>query len=378
MRKFVFFIVLLILCLKSTCYGESPNNEPKIIDLSLGSVCDSEGFELEGVILLSENGNLYFWEPKTYTPILYDTNVIKIDHNNELTYIKSDNTSYSIASRNNITPRTSKYVCEYYDEFLKQGFYIDKSRTLFLQNKDENKKIIEHVKNIKYHYNYSFVLCEDGTLWKVNEEIKELIMKNVKKFDVIYYNDMLFETYMYIINYSNDLIYKEFERYANNSLTIYLGKNISDVSLGYLNVLIMKKDGSCWEDVDHQHYFLKQVANNVVKIDCGVGTKYLIKNDGTVWYWGEVIGSKYFYGLSGNIEIQKQPQQLYWNDKMNQEVSQKRMKKILTQATPEMRKNLLKIDTELYIENYKECFTEQEIEKYATEYLKEQKHRSEA
>jgi len=70
-RKFVFFIVLLILCLKSTCYGESPNNEPKIIDLSLGSVCDSEGFELEGVILLSENNIAHNGKGCKDFPILF-------------------------------------------------------------------------------------------------------------------------------------------------------------------------------------------------------------------------------------------------------------------------------------------------------------------
>lgn len=388
MKRFIAMFAAMVFVLSITCYAELLPGEPKIVDATMHA---------DGILLLDDAGNLYIWDQSSYTPYLHDTKVTSLDHYFSMAYYKGEP-----ISQNRIKAKAE--ADEHFDvNDPETEHYVSKDKCLMYRGPNGDVEILQNIKTIRikragYYISYDqsyyvLALCDNGNLYKVQKDHAELINTNVKWMESNFPTHLSPKHHIFVL-YNNGVLEHEYEDFPNNlyeKITHEIFENIVEFQfkLGQLYLTDIKHDVKM---ISKDFLVSKPIPDEILtiaeKVEKAIvdarSSEYqrgiLIYPDGSVWYWGQVICSKYITGgMHWNFEFQKDPQRLYWDEQKNIEISDNRIRSLLMNTHDSTKGELLEENAEFYLSKFPECFTKEEIEEYNFKKLREQKkneHRS--
>ena len=162
-----------------------------------------------------------------------------------------------------------------------------------------------------------FVLLSDGTLWYAGDDKAEKVASNVKDFSIY-----LPSSYAILKQDGSVWIY---DKYVDNPFGIKAAKGVLtkfmdgaiDVDIGQVNLYVLKKDGSLWGWGDNMYgqlgkgyasaynepndYTGYRMMDDVVSVEAPSVEVFAIKEDGSLWAWGDGGNGTLGVGLKGSI-----------------------------------------------------------------------------
>ena len=341
----------------------------------------------ETAFAVSEDCVLYYWgaDPRvkngviTREPVKYMDGVSAIQNKQIL---KVDGSVFTLDGKAKLQETINKRAIS---GDLNNGLVIDNG-VLMLVKDAEASLIAEGVVEIRTSSDnvHVAVLKQDSTLWdfELSKKTKStLIADNVKSFDVSFMDKLKSISSYYIVKNNNSLWEIKLDDYSIMYDPYIILDEVQEIFCFDNDFLALKTDGVLLhgnstlreDEINEGEYPYKFIIEKImdrVSTACVLYGRYLaVKTDGTIWYWGKVIG-----GLNPNpqdryvlYENQPTPVQLSFDPKVNSSYVRSRMEALLTE---EDRLVALVQFYDYYAENLPDRFTPLELEEYKKYTLK--------
>lgn len=390
-------LLALVLCFTFTCYAEEEQKAPKIIDAAISRQVapyyislyyPMQSAAIYHVLLLDEEGDLYHWDKQNESPLKISSNVAKLNHIFNLAYWEDNVVRQVGASRyDNIKEYDDNFYMgrPLYEWYL---YYIDQNQELIFKSNLGETVLLQNAIYMVTGTNRSVVvLTEHKELYEVLDKRIFLIASGVKKIQGRFNDDLTWSNVLLALKENGDLLYYRFNR-VNGGVVIseQIATDIADISLkNEYSPVLVKTDGNCYEvglrvffGNDEEKAVLPElrdpILTDVKSIHTINGMRIAVKNDGSVWYWGPVLTSKYHSTtMWDTLEYQEKPQLLYWDQEKNKQLSRARVITSLNKVDSNTKTALIKDQYEIYYNEFPEYFTQAEIQKYVPSYFQKNK-----
>lgn len=366
MKKMILLPIIIILLLFLTTQIFAEDFYPNFVNVKCRN---------DTAYALTDDGDLYYWgltydknkkeELKSITtPELYAVDIKDfLPYSPEAYLLKTDGSVWNGQDGQILPSGSADKLCSVY--LYQKGSQVYKRDI----NATAEPVVLESdVKEVKSDSNTAF-LKNDGTLWRYDIDKRPiLLMEDVRTFDAFFATRLQYTTRYAAVKNDSSVWCAEEETNWEPYILIDRAKSVFVFSPYYF--VIDDKD-VLWRyrtNTRNRTVVSKEkVLDNVMTMGMGYSEKYVaIKTDGTIWYWGNVIGQPIEHinqtGPGDVGEFQATPVRLSFNAEENNALSEQRLMALLKDE--EQRQAYLFENYDYYAENYAQYFTADELEKY--------------
>lgn len=154
------------------------------------------------------------------------------------------------------------------------------------------EKILDNVKNV----NGDLAIKNDNTLWECSGT-------PIKISDNIEYATRYISSFIFLVKNDNTLWCSKLENSENYSQEIKVMNDVSKIDVGWEHIIILKTDGSVWtfgdnsygqlgvgEDIEYSEFPIK-VLDQVKDIFAGESSSFAVDRNNTLYRWGSNYGN---------------------------------------------------------------------------------------